>query len=187
MVTVPVVLFVYASTRPIMRLRADMPSRFRDASKTAGVAQRLAEQRLAEAYWNCALTFIQWKYSYGSPLPDDPPDEFRIKVAMPAGPGPSNANAPQGPDAGLNGAGLAGSDPDGVEAARAAARLRRKRPPPDPVEDSRLRYWRRLQQLWVSPEAWQRSREWSTEWMTGPVTGAVEWSEDYVRNLTGTR
>lgn len=187
MVTVPAVLFVYASTRPIVRLRADMPPRFADVSKTAGVAQRKVEQRLAETYWNCALTFIQWKYSYGSPLPDHPPDEFRIRVAMPAVPGPSNAKAPQEPDAGLNGGGLAGSDPDGVEAAGAAARLRRKRPPPDPVEDSRLRYWRRLQELWVSPEAWQRSREWNTEWMTGPVTEAVEWSEDYVRNWTGTR
>jgi hypothetical protein len=77
-VAVPAGLFVYASTRPIVRLRADMPAQFVDAPASASAKHRAEEERMARAYWNCAVALVQWKHSYGSPLPEIPPAEFRI-------------------------------------------------------------------------------------------------------------
>ncbi len=82
---VPAGLFVYASTRPQVRLRADMPPEFVDVPASASEKQREAEERLAREYWNLALTNIQWKYTYGSTLPDSPPDEFRLSTRLPGG------------------------------------------------------------------------------------------------------
>ncbi len=76
-IIVPVALFVYLSTRPRVRLRADMPPDFAEVAQIADPAQRAREVHLAQEYWNCALNVIQWKFTYGSPLPDNPPDEFR--------------------------------------------------------------------------------------------------------------
>ncbi len=78
-VLVPAGLFIYASTRPHMQLSADMPRDFVDFQATADPKQREAEERNAREYWNLALTVIQWKYTYGSTLPDSPPEEFRLK------------------------------------------------------------------------------------------------------------
>ena len=77
---VPTALIVYVSTRPHIRLRADMPPQFVDIPASAGPEQREAEEQLARQYWNCALTVIQWKYTYGASLPDSPPEEFRVKT-----------------------------------------------------------------------------------------------------------
>jgi hypothetical protein len=73
---IPAALFVYLSTRPLMRLQADAPPQFLDAN--ARSRHRAGEERVARAYWNCAVTFVQWRHSYGSPLPQDPTDDFRI-------------------------------------------------------------------------------------------------------------
>lgn len=78
LVLIPVAFFVYESTRPLMTLQADVPSRFMEASPGDDSSRRASKQRAAQAYWNCALTFVQWKYTYGAPLPEDPPDDFRI-------------------------------------------------------------------------------------------------------------
>jgi len=46
-------------------------------------ARRLEiEQRLARAYWDCAVVTIQWKYPYGLRLPEDPPGEFQIDARL---------------------------------------------------------------------------------------------------------
>ena len=76
---VPAALFVYMSARPHVRLRAEMPAEFVDVQTSADPARQDVEQKLAQQYWNCALALIQWKYTYGTPLPDIPPEEFRIK------------------------------------------------------------------------------------------------------------
>lgn len=136
---IPAAFFVYASTRTVLRLRAVMPTQFVEAPATATPRQRAAEERIALAYWNCALTFIQWKHTYGSVLPEEPPADFRID---------DKAIGPPG-------AGAA----------------------------SRLRYWRRLRQLWFLPDAWASSPEWSTQWLTGPVIKVVDAVESFVNGL----
>jgi hypothetical protein len=73
---VPAGLFIYASTRPLMRLQADMPREFFLKSHDEPT-RRVAAEDVARAYWDCAVTVIQWKYSYGSGLPENPPDDFQ--------------------------------------------------------------------------------------------------------------
>lgn len=154
-VAVPVALFVYASTRPIARLRADVPPRFVDVPASASRKQRAEEERRAQAYWNCALSFVQWRYTYGSPLPDDPPEDFRVGAESAV---PTEAAAGAAP--------AAGHSKDRSQ------------------DQARLRYWRRLRQVWTSPDCWSFSREWSTQWLTEPVMGAVRWIENYLGDLT---
>jgi hypothetical protein len=140
---VPVAIFVYASTRPISRLKPEMPAEFVEAPRYATARQRTAEERIAQAYWNCAVSLIQWRYTYGSRLPDDPPpDAFQIGALDPTG-----------------------------------SSLR---------ESSRLRYWRKLQKLWNSPDAWTTSREWSTHWLTDPVRNGIEDFREYFSDLIHT-
>jgi hypothetical protein len=136
---VPAALFVYASTRSHVRLRANMPQQFVDIPASAGPKQREAEERLAREYWSCVVTVIQWKYTYGSVLPDAPPEEFRLNI-QPA-------------------------------------------PGSEPVASSRVRYWHRLQQVWLSPSSWATSREWSTDWLTEPIKRGGTWIGNYFKNL----
>ena len=67
-------IFVYASYRPRLRLRVDMPSEYVDRSPQHG--PKAAEENLARGYWKCAVTQIQWKYGYGHRLPSDAPSVF---------------------------------------------------------------------------------------------------------------
>jgi hypothetical protein len=39
------------------------------------------EEKIARAYWDCAVKQVQWKYGYASRLPDDPPPEFSISAS----------------------------------------------------------------------------------------------------------
>ncbi len=68
-------LLAYASFHPEFHLRPQMPVEFFDASKVPQ-PQRAAEERIARAYWNCAVNDVQWKYGYARRLPDEPPPEF---------------------------------------------------------------------------------------------------------------
>src|SRR5487761_503588 len=119
-VLIPAVWFVYESTRPLLRLRARAPAQFMGATASSGAGGSTGEEAIAKAYWDCAVTLIQWQYTYGSALPELPPDDFRIY-----------------------GKGAGGGQADAT---------------------SRLRYWRGLRRLWMSPETWDSSREWSTQW-----------------------
>ena len=134
---IPAGLFVYLSTRPLMRLQADPPAQFLRTNRQSGA--RSSEERLARGYWDCAITFVQWKYTYGTPLPEDPPDAFRIDAKT------------YGADA--------NSQP------------------------SRLRYWSKLRETWLAPASWRQDREWSTSWLTEPVTKIVNWLDDWFKDL----
>ena len=87
-------LFVYRSTRPQMRLPAEPPANFLVGRPDWSAKRREAEQRLARAYWDCAVTVVQWRYAYGSILPPTPPAEFRVD----AGTLPKAAAAPESRD-----------------------------------------------------------------------------------------
>ncbi len=74
-------LFVYRSTRPIMRLSADPPQSFYDNSPAGNQETLQQEKRLANAYWQVAVRRIQKEYSPDKPLPENPPPQFQIAEA----------------------------------------------------------------------------------------------------------
>lgn len=73
-------LVAFASSRSEFRLQSDMPTEFFDAKRVPR-EKRASEEKVAKAYWDCAVKDLQWKYSYTSRLPDDPPAEFRLVTA----------------------------------------------------------------------------------------------------------
>jgi hypothetical protein len=70
----------YGASRSQFRLRPDMPVEFFDGSRLPPV-KRALEEKIARAYWDCAVKQVQWKYGYASRLPDDPPPEFSISAS----------------------------------------------------------------------------------------------------------
>ncbi len=81
-IAIALAVAAYASFRQEYRLRPEMPIEFFDASSIP--AQKRAQERaVANAYWRCAVTQIQWKYGYAHRLPEQPPSEFSI--ALPQG------------------------------------------------------------------------------------------------------
>ncbi len=73
-------IVAYASFSVEFRLRPGMPVEFFDPSQVAP-AKRAAEEKLARAYWQCAVKQIQWKYGYAHRLPEEPPVEFSVAAA----------------------------------------------------------------------------------------------------------
>jgi hypothetical protein len=71
----------YGSLRSELRLQPDMPVEFFDGSQLLP-ANRASEEKIAAAYWNCAVKQVQWKYGYASRLPDDPPPEFSVSSSQ---------------------------------------------------------------------------------------------------------
>jgi hypothetical protein len=57
-----------------------MPVEFFDGSRLAP-AKRVAEEKIAQAYWNAAVKQVQWKYGYASRLPNDPPPDFSVSAS----------------------------------------------------------------------------------------------------------
>ena len=141
---VPVAWFTYSSWQPIYELREDMPPQFVDAPAAASAADRAGEQRLAQAYWDLARTAVHTRYIYGSALPADPPPEFDVSSTAAAVPPSSPAKA------------TTANRPGRKSAVRLAD-----------SSSARVRYWHKLQQVWLEPYAWQTHREWSTAWFTG--------------------
>lgn len=77
-------LFIYLSTRSVMRLRSDPPLEFFD-ERNLDASQRATEDVLAQAYWESAVRYVQWKYAFGKNLPDQPPPEFKAdETGLPA-------------------------------------------------------------------------------------------------------
>jgi hypothetical protein len=70
----------YGSFRSEFRLQSEMPAAFFDGSHLPA-AKRASEEKIAAAYWNCAVKQVQWKYGYASRLPDDPPPEFSVSAS----------------------------------------------------------------------------------------------------------
>lgn len=79
-VALVIIVALYASIRSEFRLRSAMPVEFFDASRVPA-DKRAAEAKIAEAYWKCAVTQIQWQYGYAHRLPDEPPAEFSVTAA----------------------------------------------------------------------------------------------------------
>jgi len=69
----------FASFRSEFRLQSDMPVEFFD-SKRVPRERRASEEKIARAYWDCAVKQVQWKYGYAHRLPDDPPAEFSVSA-----------------------------------------------------------------------------------------------------------
>lgn len=78
-------LVAYASFRTEYRLRETMPTEFFDPS-ALDPSKREAENKIARAYWKCAVTEIQWTYGYAQRLPLDPPPAFVIPKQEGSGP-----------------------------------------------------------------------------------------------------
>lgn len=76
-VTLVLAALAYASFSSEFRLQANMPVEFFDGSHLPP-AKRATEEKVAKAYWNCAVKQVQWKFGYASRLPDDPPAEFGV-------------------------------------------------------------------------------------------------------------
>jgi hypothetical protein len=72
--------FFYASYSSEFRLQKEMPAQFFDSSNVPP-PKRASEEKIARAYWQCAVEQLQWKYGYASRLPDDPPPEFGLSVS----------------------------------------------------------------------------------------------------------
>jgi len=75
------VLVSLASFSSEFRLQPEMPVEFFDG-KHMEPRRRASEERVARAYWNCAVEQVQWKYGYAHRLPDDPPGEFALSAAL---------------------------------------------------------------------------------------------------------
>ena len=71
-------LVVFASFQPTLRLKHEMPKMFMDDISSWSPQKRAQEEKMARAYWQCALNSVQWNYGYGHRLPDDPPPEFLV-------------------------------------------------------------------------------------------------------------
>ena len=71
-------LLAYATLQPQYRLRADAPPEFMREAHAMPPQKRALEEKVARAYWNCAVTEIQWRYGYGHRLPQSAPAEFTI-------------------------------------------------------------------------------------------------------------
>lgn len=45
-------------------------------------------------------------------------------------------------------------------------------------------YWRRLQQVWYTPETWQKQYQWDMNWASDPLTTAGDWLREEAKRLT---
>src|SRR5450759_2795685 len=79
-VALVLVVIAYASVRSEFRLQPDMPIEFFDGSRLPR-AKRASEEKIAKAYWGCAVKQVQWKYGYAHRLPDEPPPEFSVSAS----------------------------------------------------------------------------------------------------------
>ena len=74
---IAVAVAAYASIHSEYRLRSEMPAEFLDVSHVPAGKQAV-EEKVARAYWNCAVMQVQWKYGYARRLPEEPPEEFVV-------------------------------------------------------------------------------------------------------------
>jgi len=77
-VAVLLMLAIYRSNSPVVRLRVEPPYEFFDESPRLTAKQNAREDQLARAYWDIAVRDIETKYGFGSTLPADPPDSFQV-------------------------------------------------------------------------------------------------------------
>jgi hypothetical protein len=82
---VPIFLLVCLAVHPVMRLRTEPPVEFFGVSPGWDAKRRAGEEHLARAYWDRAARYIQWKYQFGTSLPEEPPPEFNVPQVGPSG------------------------------------------------------------------------------------------------------
>ena len=72
--------FVRLAPKPTVtvELRADPPQGFIENRPEWSPRQRARQEQLARAYWKIAVNTLESKYSYGVPLPAEPPPEFQV-------------------------------------------------------------------------------------------------------------
>ena len=85
-------IFVHSSLRSQNRLAIDPPAEFSAAPADWSAQRKVAEQKLARAYWDLAVNIVQWRYTYANALPASPPPEFQLKAASSL----SSATVPDG-------------------------------------------------------------------------------------------
>lgn len=61
-----------------VQLRSDPPASFLEVRPEWNPRQRAHQEQLARAYWKIAITTLESKYAYGTPLPEQPPPEFQV-------------------------------------------------------------------------------------------------------------
>jgi len=83
--TVLLMLAIYLSASPVVRLRVKPPAAFFDDSPSWTAKQRARKNELARAYWDIAVRDIETKYGFGSSLPADPPDNFKVEEKSASG------------------------------------------------------------------------------------------------------
>jgi len=84
-------LYAYLSTDTVIRLQSVPPPEYLDVQPDWSAARLETEQRLAQAYWDCARVILRGRYTFGSVLPNAPPDDFKVEVpGIPA----AQANSP---------------------------------------------------------------------------------------------
>lgn len=69
-------LVAYSAMQPKYRLKDNPPREFLHEAYSVPAAKRDIEEKIARAYWKCAVTRVQWAYGYGHRLPESPPSEF---------------------------------------------------------------------------------------------------------------
>ncbi len=70
----------YFSIQPVMRLAPNPPPEFFEVRSNWDQQQREAEEQLARAYWERAVTVVQREHAYGLELPEQPPPEFQVET-----------------------------------------------------------------------------------------------------------
>lgn len=78
LVLVAVAVVFAVCYRPVMRLKPTMPKGFVTTDKAWDATRQAAEDRIAQAYWLLALNIVQWKFAFGTELPPQPIEEFRL-------------------------------------------------------------------------------------------------------------
>ena len=77
----PVAVFAFAVVLGLLsfslnsRLTENAPREFRELPVAPGFK---ANPDVANEYWRSAVAIIQWKFPFGTMLPDEPPPEFRL-------------------------------------------------------------------------------------------------------------
>ncbi len=73
-----VLVLAYLLIRPAARLANKPPAEFTNPRAEWDASRKEFERELALAYWQRAKIEIQWHYLYGSELPEQPPEGFKI-------------------------------------------------------------------------------------------------------------
>lgn len=76
---------IYFSSSPVVHLRVQPPTGFLDNNPSWSAQRRAREDQLARAYWAIAVQDVETKYSFGTALPADPPDSFKVEEKGPSG------------------------------------------------------------------------------------------------------